>query len=724
MIAFTVSVLVAVGALQIADLLTERHRALRAAERRAANAASVLAEYVRGSFAIADASLAQLTVHSRQVGGALAPPPAWGPLLQSAMVTMRGTGSISVADIGGIIRHSTNPQLVGESRRDQFIYRHLSVTASEEFVVDTPYPTAAGRYVIPIGRRLSKRDGAFDGVIVTSLNPDAYRDFIRTIDVGVRGSIGVFHPEGVVVFQEPSATNRIGASAAGNPVFEAALHARGNGVSYGPLTSGGPEFVSAYHTLQTPPLVVAVSLERHELLTDWRRQRRTSSIAFAALTLALAGIVFVLFRQIDARGRIERELGEVQRLEAERLRDANERLEGALAREQQALRETQAASYMKDEFVMTLSHELRTPLTAIFGWVRMLGSGAVPTDERTRALAAIERNARAQLRLVEELLDVSRAISGKLRIDARPILLNDVVLEAVETVRPALNAKAIQFEASLGDSMPIVADPDRVRQMVWNLLSNAIKFTPDAGRVRLRVFADDGSVVIEVSDSGAGISPDFLPHVFERFRQAEGGSKRRYGGLGLGLAIVRHLAELHGGSVSAESAGEHQGATFRVRLPRAAQATAAIEPPTPAAGAGVPTRLDDVRVLVVDDDPDTRELFATILTAAGATVLTAASTADAMRFLRGERDLVLVTDIEMPEEDGYQLLARARGAQDPAAGRRLIAIAVTAYGRAVDRQRALEAGFDAHLAKPIDPEQLVAALAGVVTARGRGQYWS
>jgi signal transduction histidine kinase len=258
----------------------------------------------------------------------------------------------------------------------------------------------------------------------------------------------------------------------------------------------------------------------------------------------------------------------MQRVEAERLRTANERLEAALEREQQARKATEEASYLKDEFLMTVSHELRTPLTAIYGWARVLGTKEMAKPEQQRAIAAIERNAHAQTRLIDDLLDVSRAISGKVRLDIRTVDLAELLGAAIETVTPALTAKAIKFEADLDrDTPPVPGDPDRLQQVVWNLLSNAIKFTPDGGSVQLRLRRAGPHVAIEVRDSGDGIAPDFLPHVFERFRQEDTGSRRRYGGLGLGLAIVRHLVELHGGTVTAHSAGEGQGAMFRVLLP-------------------------------------------------------------------------------------------------------------------------------------------------------------
>jgi signal transduction histidine kinase len=275
-----------------------------------------------------------------------------------------------------------------------------------------------------------------------------------------------------------------------------------------------------------------------------------------------------LLRQTTARVKAEADLSHHQQGEADRLREANERLEAALEREQRARRDAEAASRLKDEFLMTLSHELRTPLTAIFGWVRMLATDMVPPGERGRALATVERNARAQARLIDDLLDVSRAISGKLRLESRPVNVAEIVRAAVDTVTPALEAKSIDLRPAIDEAAgTILADPDRVQQIVWNLLSNAIKFTPQGGAIDLTVTRSATDVEIVISDSGIGIHPEFVPYVFERFRQADVGSRRRYGGLGLGLAIVRHLVELHGGSVRAESAGEGQGATFRVLLP-------------------------------------------------------------------------------------------------------------------------------------------------------------
>ncbi len=718
-LAFTAFVLLAIATLQLGTLWWRRDGVIKAAESRAANLALVLSAYVRESFETADTSLRQLAIHARRVGGANAPPEAWDAILLSARAALPGSGSISVTDANGIIRRSTQPQIVGESRRDHYVFKQLSAMPSDELVVDHPFrsPLNPRRFLIPIGRRLVTDDGKFEGTVVAVLMPEAFREFFRTVEVGDQGLISVFHPDGVVLFREPSDADPIGEPAKGHPLLEAALRGGRAGIHRGSFAPDGPAFISAFHSSGgTPPLVVAVSLNESDVLAAWSRQLWASIGAFAALSLTLALVMRVLFRQMNARAKVEQELSEIQRLEAARLRDTNERLEQALEREQRARRETEAASYLKDEFLMTVSHELRTPLTAIYGWARMLGSDGLPADQRSRALAAIERNARAQTRLIDDLLDVSRAISGKLRLEARPVNPADVVLAAADTLGPALEAKSITFETDIDASLdPVVIDPDRVQQIVWNLLSNAIKFTPEGGTVRLGLRRVDSSIEIVVTDSGVGIEPDFLPYVFERFRQADAGSRRRYGGLGLGLAIVRHLVELHGGTVTVLSTGEGNGSTFRVVLParpgrvdfeRMAMAA------SPETVPGGTARLDGLRVLVVDDEADARELFASILDGAGATVLTASSAQDALELLSGDGAHVLLSDLEMPGDDGYQLLHRVR--QNPAIPRP-VAVAITAFARAADRRRALEAGFDWHLAKPIEPTELISVIASLIS---------
>ena len=740
---FTGGVLLAVAALQVADLYYRRKQTLDTAGARATNLAFILSEYVRESFAVADTALRQLVIHGAKIDATSVPTEAWEPILHAAQAVLPGSGAISVADARGIIRHATQPKIIGQSRADNYLVKRLAAAADDELVVDTPILSynAPHRVLIPIGRRLVGTDGAYAGAVVATLSPDVFRDFFHTVDDGKEGIIWVLHPAGGVLFREPAEPAPGFAEAdAESTLLQASPRPGQTRLVTGPLVPGGPAYVTAYRSMATPPLVVAVSLSQQEVLEGWVGQARGFGLALAVLTLTIAGMLLVLVRQMDARTHVERELQEVQRQEADRLRLANERLADALEYEQRARRDTEAASYLKDEFLMTVSHELRTPMTAIYGWVRMLASDAVPPEAQPRAFSVIERNARAQTQLIDDLLDVSRAISGKLRIHARPVNVSDVVLAAVETITPALQAKSIRLESDIDEQLdPILADPDRLQQIVWNLLSNAIKFTPEGGLVRLRVRRTELSapestpggaeprtrpeVHIEVSDTGIGIPGEFLPFVFDRFRQAEGGTRRRYGGLGLGLAIVRHLVELHGGTVVAASPGEGRGATFRVSLPGMSAASMASRADagsdSVAATPGPAPALRNIRVLVVDDDADARELFSSILGSAGAAVLTAASAADALQLLNNGVD-VLLSDIEMPGEDGYQLLRRAR-AHPAVKGTRMLAIAVTAYARSADQRRAIEAGFDRHLTKPVDPTELIAVIASL--AKGvRSQF--
>jgi CheY-like chemotaxis protein len=362
---------------------------------------------------------------------------------------------------------------------------------------------------------------------------------------------------------------------------------------------------------------------------------------------------------------------------------------------------------------MTVSHELRTPLNAIYGWARILAAGRLKDDQKSRAIETIERNARAQTRLIDDLLDVSRVITGKLRLDVRRFRIAEVVRQGIEAVRPAFDAKRIRLETTVDpDAGMIMGDADRIQQVLWNLLSNAVKFTPEDGSVELRLTRRDAHVEILVSDTGVGISQEFLPHVFERFRQQEGGTRRSYGGLGLGLAIVRHLVELHGGTVSVTSAGLNQGSTFKVMLPVTATAQSLPRPDDPFIVPRRAVRLDGIRVLVVDDDNEARDLFASILGDAGATVRIADTADDALILLRDRPIDVLLADIEMPGKDGYQL-AREALADTATRGGQLNAIAVTAYARPEDRILALEAGFQWYLTKPVEPAELVSIVASL-----------
>jgi signal transduction histidine kinase/ActR/RegA family two-component response regulator len=369
---------------------------------------------------------------------------------------------------------------------------------------------------------------------------------------------------------------------------------------------------------------------------------------------------------------------------------------------------TQEANRLKEDFLATLSHELRTPLNALLGWTQMLKATGIDDATRRRALESVERNAHAQAVLINDLLDVSRVMSGKLRLDEQQIDMQAVILGAVDSVRPAVRARDIELSVSLAPlSGSVVGDPDRLQQVIWNLLSNAVKFTAPQGRVDLSVEETGGAVQIVVSDTGAGIDPAFLPHVFERFRQADSTTTRSHGGLGLGLAIVRHLVDLHGGTVTAESDGNGRGSRFVVTLPLRKWTRAdAVNGAAEETGTGM---LRGLRVLAVDDDQDTRELVLLILRAAGADVMVVSAATTALDVVDSFRPHVLISDVAMPGMDGYALIRelRAQGGLTPSP----VAIALTAYAAPEDVRRAAEAGFALHLTKPADCARLVRAIA-------------
>ncbi len=388
--------------------------------------------------------------------------------------------------------------------------------------------------------------------------------------------------------------------------------------------------------------------------------------------------------------------------------------EAALAqlvdREREAREKVQDALRAKDEFLSTLSHELRTPLTAILGWSGVLGSRTVPPETRSRALAAIERNARAQAQIVDDILDVSRVVAGKFQLRLAMTDVAAVVRAALDVVKFSAESKGVAIVTALGaESIPLIGDPDRLQQVVWNLLSNAVKFTPKRGRVEVHVRRVDSRVSIQVRDTGEGITPEFLPHVFERFRQADSSFKRAHGGLGLGLALVKHLVDLHGGEVRAESEGSGRGAVFTVTLPVLAASAVLEAPPGDVAAVNGATSLSGIRALVVDDDADSLAVLSAILREHGADVASATSGAAALAILeRGPVD-VIVSDLGMPELDGYELIQRIRAAEAPPP-----ALALTAYAAVEDIERAHLAGFQRHLSKPVTPGHLVAAVAGLV----------
>ena len=404
------------------------------------------------------------------------------------------------------------------------------------------------------------------------------------------------------------------------------------------------------------------------------------------------------------------------------LRQREADLKQALADREQLLESERAAraeaerlSRVKDEFLATLSHELRTPLNAIQGWTEILRHPQASPQDVSRGIEIIERNVRAQADIVNDLLDMSRIISGQIHLVVRPMDLLDVIHGALEAVRPSADAKRIRIHTLLDSSLGSMrGDPTRLQQVLWNLLSNAVKFTPSGGHVRVSLERVDSHAEITVEDTGIGIRPEFLPYVFERFRQADAGIGRRYGGLGLGLSIVRSLVELHGGTVRVESAGENQGSTFVIALPVSHVRTEDGQPRArtdPSETMELPA-LKDTSVLIVEDDADGRALLARIVEGRGARVLCAASGHEALELLGREHFDILLSDIGMPELDGYQLIARVRE-RDAVRSGPIPAIAITAYARPEDRQRALLAGYQMHLVKPIEAQELVAAIASL-----------
>jgi len=427
--------------------------------------------------------------------------------------------------------------------------------------------------------------------------------------------------------------------------------------------------------------------------------------SFGVLSLALMASVFDA--RLEANARI---LAMSQVTAAER--------EQLLVRERAARDQAEHLSAMKDEFLATLSHELRTPLNAILGWAAMLQRGTRDEATLRRGLETIERNARAQGQLIDDLLDMSRIVSGTLRLDVQRIELAKAIEGALGTVQPAVLARQIVLRSELADDIEVHGDPGRLQQVLWNLLSNAVKFTPSGGTVTVALAREGVEALVRVSDSGIGIAPDFLPHVFDRFRQQDASITRRHGGLGLGLAIVKQLVELHGGTIAVASAGENSGTTFTLRLPLAA-ASCVVPEPAPAAEVLALADLSGLSVLLVDDAPDTLEVIEQILQQCGAATLAASGAAMALALLDSERPDVIVSDIGMPDIDGFELMRRIRRRPHDAGGE-IPALALTALTRQDDYERALQAGFDDYLAKPVDAGALVARIAELAARRRAG----
>jgi signal transduction histidine kinase/CheY-like chemotaxis protein len=459
------------------------------------------------------------------------------------------------------------------------------------------------------------------------------------------------------------------------------------------------------------------SVQRHLLQTrrEEEHEARVTSegvlVSTILLSLLFVGAAAVISRRFDERRRqLEKEIAERRRVEEYR--------EALLVSERTARAEAERATRLKDEFVATLSHELRTPLNAIVGWASILKRDKRPASV-SHGVEVIERNAKVQAQMVEDLLDMSRILSGKLRIDLQVTDPAAVVQAAIASVDPTAQAKEIEILSSLQSTEPINADGGRIQQVVWNLLSNAIKFTPRGGRVYVTLRSVEGKAEIEVKDTGQGICGEFLPFVFDRFRQADASTTRRHGGLGLGLSIVKSLVEIHGGTVQVDSAGEGHGATLTVRLPLVVSHsfTSSAARAELARTSHIP-KLDGVRILIVDDEPDARSLAQRVLEERGADVVTADSASEALRVVDGGNSLDLViSDIGMPEQDGYELIRQLRSL--PGENGRIPAVALTALARSEDRHRALTAGYQIHLSKPVDPAHLVAVVANITERHER-----
>ena len=454
---------------------------------------------------------------------------------------------------------------------------------------------------------------------------------------------------------------------------------------------------------------VLARIRRGERVEHFETIRRAKNGRLLNVSLTVSPVRDANGRVVGA-SKVARDI--TDRIEAER------ELERLLASEKEAREQAELANRLKDEFLAVVSHELRSPLNAITGWASLMRTGRLDAGQSARAVETILRNAQAQNQLIGDLLDVSRIVSGRLRLNIKPFQFSSVVEAALQVVRPAADAKSIRLETSIDQNAgPVTGDPDRLQQVFWNLLSNAVKFTPSGGHVRIRVQQVDSHVETTVSDNGKGIDRNLLPLIFERFRQGDSTTAREHGGLGLGLAIVRHLVELHGGVVSARSPGEGKGAEFVVELPIALAPAglgdeSRVHHGAGASGAFPMPSLGGLRILVVDDDADAREVISAVLVQAGADVATASSAPQAIDLVESWGPNVLISDIGMPNQDGYDLIRKLRARSTDRASH-IPAIALTAFARSQDRLKALSAGYQMHVAKPIEPLELVTVVASL-----------
>ncbi|WP_427159777.1 hybrid sensor histidine kinase/response regulator [Aliinostoc sp. HNIBRCY26] len=406
-------------------------------------------------------------------------------------------------------------------------------------------------------------------------------------------------------------------------------------------------------------------------------------------------------------------LGEALKFSAALLQRREQERDENLRQAEAARSEAEEANRLKDEFLITVSHELKTPLNAIVGWSQLLCTGRLNEEKTKHAIATIERNAKAQAQLVEDLLDTSRIITGKLHLELQLLNLATVITSAVDSVRHIAEVKNIDLQMQLTPVASVFGDQNRLQQIIWNLLTNAVKFTPQGGRVEVNLKQVGSFVEVIVQDTGVGIQPEFLPYVFERFRQADGSTTRRFGGLGLGLAIARHLVELHGGTVQAESGGEGKGATFTIKLPVATSQENHPRLKTPVDSSSSPPILQGVRVLVVDDEPDARDVISAIIMQQGAEVRACSSAAEALSQVFAWQPTIILCDIGMPIEDGYSFIRKVREWERKTGGQ-IPAVAVTAFAREEDKFQAIASGYQTHFPKPIEPAQLVALVASLI----------
>ncbi len=671
-------------AARVVDLRSRRGQLLDLGERRAANLAVILAGYLRQTFAAVDASLRQLALHSRRIGGPGAPESDWAPALMSARTALTATGSITVVDSSGIIRHSTQPAILGQSRRDQYVFRRLASDNTDDLVADTPFRTVAGKleYMIPLGRRLSSPEGAFRGIIVATFIPDELREVFRSADVGTRGMVTVFHRDGFIVFREPSGQNPIGQVATTQPLFEAARRVGGNGVFVGRADPSGPVFRTVFRALPDRDLIVAVSLAEDDLLGEWRRDRAISIGVGALIAAALATILFLIFREMDTRAAAQETLSRSQRLES------IGRLTGGVA------------------------HDFNNLLTVILGNVMLIkdGLGRDSIEATEESVSQIERAAARGAALVRQLL----AFARRQPLQPRTVDLEDMVRESKPMLDRVLGEDVTLDSTIVPGDRPFLAtvDPVGAESALLNLCINARDAMPNGGAITIalmRVAFDEqdartnaevvpGSyVLMSVSDTGTGIPDEHLSHLFEPFFTTKDVGR----GTGLGLSMVYGFVKQSGGLVRVESR-VGRGTTIKLYFPEARDARPTSVEHEPAQLA----RGNGETILLVEDEPALLALAKRLLEELGYRVVSAENGPAALTIVsRGEPIDVLLTDIVMPDGmSGRQLAAEVR-ARRPG----LPVVYMSGYSDdASDRARG---SLDADLvAKPYERSQLASAL--------------